>query len=112
MPALQKDDGKYSIEHLNFNTDAEDFGTSYYKNEIVFTASRGTNKMIQKKSNWNGKPYLKMYVSQVEQGQVKTPSIFDKSLDYKMNDGPASFSKDAAYMAFTSMVNSKEKTVL
>jgi outer membrane protein OmpA-like peptidoglycan-associated protein len=101
LPALQKDDGKYKIENLNFNTDAEDFGTSYYKNEIVFTASRGGGKMIQKKSNWNGKPYLKMYVSEVEQGQMKTPSIFDKSLDYKMNDGPASFSKDAAYMAFT-----------
>lgn len=101
LPNLQKDDGKYKIEHLNFNTDAEDFGTSYYKNEIVFTASRGGGKMIQKKSNWNGKSYLKMYVSEVEQGQMKTPSIFDKSLDYKMNDGPASFSKDATYMAFT-----------
>ena len=58
LPNLLKDDGKYKIEHLNFNSDAEDFGTSYYKNEIVFTASRETPKMIQKKSNWNGKPYF------------------------------------------------------
>ena len=101
LPNLLKDDGKYKIEHLNFNSDAEDFGTSYYKNEIVFTASRETPKMIQKKSNWNGKPYFKMYVSVVEQGQMKAPIIFDKSLNYAMNDGPASFSKDATYMAFT-----------
>ena len=56
---LLQDDGKFKIEQLTANTDAQDFGTSYYKDKIVFTSSR-TSKLISKKSNRNGKPYLNM----------------------------------------------------
>jgi Tol biopolymer transport system component len=42
-----------------------------------------------------------MYVSDVDGGQLKTPENFDKSLNGKMHDGPASFSKDGTFMAFT-----------
>jgi len=101
LPDLLKDDGKYKIEHLDINTDAEDFGASFYKNEVVFASSKALPKLIQRKSNRNGKPYLNMYVSTVEQGQMKSPALFDKILDKKMNNGPSSFSKDGNYMAYT-----------
>lgn len=98
---LSKDDGKYKIVHMDFNTDAEDFGTCYYNNKIVFASSGANPKLNAKKYNWNGKPFLNMYVSEVENGQMKTAEIFDKGLDGKMHDGPASFSKDGNFMAFT-----------
>jgi len=98
---LSKDDGKYKINHLSVNTDAEDFGTSYYKNEIVFASSGTTPKWYRRKDNWTGKPFLDMYVSQVQDGQLKTAEIFDKSLDGKLHDGPASFNKAGTYMAFS-----------
>ena len=63
LASLLKDDGKYKIQHLDVNTDAEDFGTSYYKDKIVFTSTRATPKMVQRKSNRNGKPYLNIYMS-------------------------------------------------
>lgn len=97
---LLKDNGNYKIEHLNVNTDAEDFGTSYYKNKIVFASSR-TSKVMPRESNRNGKPFLNMYVSEVDNNQLKTPENFDKSLNGKMNDGPASFNKEGTFMAFT-----------
>lgn len=97
---LLTDDGKFKIEHSNVNTDAEDFGTCYYKNKIVFASSRSA-KLMPRKSNRNGKPFLNMYSSEVDGSQLKDPEIFDKSLDGKMNDGPASFTKDGNYMAFT-----------
>jgi outer membrane protein OmpA-like peptidoglycan-associated protein/tetratricopeptide (TPR) repeat protein len=98
---LLKDDNRYNIKHLDFNTDAEDFGAFYYKDKIVFTASRAKPALIQRKANWNGKPYLKMYVSDVQQGQMQSPEVFDKKLDGKFNNGPASFTKDGNYMAYT-----------
>lgn len=101
MNDLLTDDGKYKVVHLDANTDAEDFGTSYFKNKIVFASSRATPKMIQRKSNRDGQPYLNIYVSEVDGGQLKDPENFDKSLNGKMNDGPASFSADGNYMAFT-----------
>lgn len=97
---LLTDNGKYKIEQLTANTDAQDFGTSYYKDKIVFTSSR-TSKLISKKSNRNGKPYLNMYVAEVDNNQLKTPVNFDKKLNGKMNDGPASFNKEGTFMAFT-----------
>ncbi len=98
---LLKDDGKYKIAHLNINTDAEDFGASYYKNKIVFASSRANFKMLKMEDSWSKKPYLDMYVSEEDGSQLKTPEIFCKSLNGKMNDGPASFSNNGTFMAFT-----------
>jgi outer membrane protein OmpA-like peptidoglycan-associated protein/tetratricopeptide (TPR) repeat protein len=98
---LKNDEGRYKVEHLTLNTDAEDFGTSYYKNSIVFASSRSNGKMISRKSNWNGKPYLDIYISEVEGGQLKKPHVLSKKVDGKMHDGPASFTSDGNYMAYT-----------
>lgn len=101
LPVLLKDNGKFKIEHLNVNTDAQDFGTSFYKNKIVFASSRAFPKMIKRKYSWTGKPFLNMYASEVDGTQLKDPKIFGKSLDGKMHDGPASFSNEGTYIAFT-----------
>jgi|ERR1019366_6729797 outer membrane protein OmpA-like peptidoglycan-associated protein len=101
---LAKDNGSFKINHLNFNTDAEDFGACYYLNKIVFASSGANPKATAKTYNWNRKPFLNMYVSEVENGQLKSPEIFEKSLDGPMHDGPASFSKDGTFMAFTSNI--------
>lgn len=96
-----KDDGKYKVQHLTINTDADDFGTCYYTDKIVFSSSRSTPKMIKRTDNWHDMPYLDMYVASVEDGQLKDPEIFDKRLDSKLHDGPASFTSDGLFMAFS-----------
>jgi outer membrane protein OmpA-like peptidoglycan-associated protein/tetratricopeptide (TPR) repeat protein len=101
LPELLKDDGKYKLVNISLNTDDDDFGTSYFKNNIVFASTRATAKMIKRTSNWNGKPYLNMYISEVSESQLKDPEIFDKGLDGKLHDGPASFNKEGTYIAFT-----------
>lgn len=95
---LQQDDGKYKTTHLALNTDAEDFGTSYYKNKVVFASSRAKSG---KNYNGSGKSFLNLYVSDVEAGELKEPQVFDKNFNSKMHDGPASFSNDGTFMAFT-----------
>lgn len=97
---LVKDNGNFKIAHLDLNTDAQDFGTSYYKDKIVFASTR-TTKLMPKESNSNGKPFLNMYVAEVDNNQLKTPENFDKTLNGKMNDGPASFNQESTFMAFT-----------
>jgi len=114
LPGLLKDQSKYKITRLNVNTDADDFGTCYYKDKVVFSSSRESGKMIVRKDNWTGKPFLDMYVSEMDSVQLKTPKKFDKKFAGKLNDGPASFNKDGTYMAFTSNnhhVKRKDKIV-
>jgi len=98
---LVTDKGAYKINHLEMNTSAEDFGASYYKEKIVFASSRAKPKMIQRKSNRDGQPYLNIYEATVKSGQLENPENFDKDLNGKMNDGPASFTADGNFMAFT-----------
>ena len=110
---LQTDNGKFKTDHLTINTDAEDFGTCYYKDKIVFASTRSP-KAFPKNSKRNGKPYLDIYVSAVENNQLKEPENFDKTLNGKFNNGPASFSKDGNFMAFTQNnydLKRKEKVV-
>lgn len=97
---MQIDNGKYKIEKLTINTEAQDFGVSYYKNNIVFASSR-TKKMLRRKDNVSGKPFLDIYMSEMENGKLKEPIIFDNSLNSKKHDGPASFSNNGTFMAFT-----------
>lgn len=101
LPELLKDDGKYKLVNISLNTDDDDFGTSYFKNNIVFASTRAKVKMVKRTSNWNGKPYLNMYISEVSDNQLKSPKIFDKGLDGKLHDGPACFNKEGTYIAFT-----------
>jgi outer membrane protein OmpA-like peptidoglycan-associated protein/tetratricopeptide (TPR) repeat protein len=98
---LVADQGAFKINHLDINTDARDFGASYYKEKVVFASSRATPKMIQRKSNRDGLPYLNIYEADVKDNQLKNADDFDKSINGKMNDGPASFTTDGNYMAFT-----------
>jgi outer membrane protein OmpA-like peptidoglycan-associated protein len=101
LNTMKTDDGKYKVGILDLNTGAQDFGTSYYKNNIVFASTRSNAKMISRRSNWNGQPYLDMYISELEGDQLKKPKVLSKKLDGKMHDGPASFSADGNYAAFT-----------
>jgi len=105
---LLTDYGKYKIENLSLNTDAEDFGTSYYKDKIVFSSTR-TKKTNAKKYNWNGKPFLNIYVAEMEGNQLKTPELLDKNINSQLHDGTASFNKDGTFTAFTSNTKNGNK---
>lgn len=95
-------DTDYKLSELSMNTDAQDFGTAYYGSKIVYTSSDARPKMIKRKYNWNGQPYLNLYVAEVENGQLEKRAFFDKQFNSKMHDGPASFSKNGLFMAMTS----------
>ena len=98
---LQIDNGEVYIEHQTMNTDALEFGTAYYDDKVVFASTRTHRKLCVSKYNWTNKPFWSMYVSEVEDGQMKTPERFAKALNGKLHDGPVSFSNQDTYMAFT-----------
>ncbi len=100
LNTLLTDNGRFKVNNSKVNTDAQDFGPSYYKDKIVFASSRST-KMMPKRSNINDLPFLNIYVSELSNGVMQTPANFDKSMNENMNEGPASFNKEGTFMAFT-----------
>ena len=101
LAELQKHNGEFQTEHQSVNTEALDFGTSYYKDKVVFESTHTHFNFFVRKYNWTKKPFWKMFIADVDSGQLKNPKIFSKSMDGNMHDGPACFSNDGNFMAFT-----------
>ena len=93
--------GQYKINHMDANTSADDFGPAFYKDKIVFASSRSTGKFFEREDNWHRQPYLDIFVSDIDGSQLKSPKVFNRSMDAKYHVGPASFSKDGNFMAYT-----------
>jgi outer membrane protein OmpA-like peptidoglycan-associated protein len=107
--ALLFDQKKQSIRHLTINTDDQDFGTAFMNDKVVFASSRAKPKMIKRTDNRTGKPFLILYESDIQDNQLSKPSKFNKKMNSKKNDGPASFSQKGTFMAFTRN-NEKDKS--
>lgn len=101
LPAMQSNSGDKKVVNMNINSSSADFAPSYYKNKVVFTSGRRTPRLFQKKDNWNRQSFCNMYTADVVDNQLKNAENFDKDINAKRHDGPASFSKDGNFMAFT-----------
>jgi len=107
---LQKDKGIFKIENLNINIKQGDFGTAYYKDKVVFASTRKSVEIIRREWNWNELPYLDLFVAKPDTNlHFKSFTRFHDKINKKFHEGPASFSKDGNYMAFTRN-NYKEKS--
>jgi len=114
LAKLQQDNGEFQIKHQSINTDALDFGTSYYKNKVVFASTRTHFKFFVRKYNWTKEPFWNMFIADVDSNQLKNPKIFNRSMNGNLHDGPSCFSNDGNFMAFTRNnyhVKSKDRVV-
>ena len=98
---LQKNKDQFVIENLEVNSEQQDFGAIYYKDQIAFASSREGTKSILRRWNWNQLPFLDIYLADYENGNLKNPKIFHKKLNKKYHDGPLAFSKEGDFMVFT-----------
>lgn len=89
------------VECLEFNSDAQEFGPNYYKTDVVYSSSQTHSSFVRRTNNSNGQPYLEIYSSKAENGQLNSAEKFDKKFNEKYHDGPASFSNDETFMAYT-----------
>lgn len=101
LTTLQTDVGRYNITHLDINTDGADFGPAYFRNQLVYVSTRATPAFIMRKDNWHRKPYLDMYMAEIDENQLKKVKDLSKVLNNRMHDGPASFSNNDSFVAFT-----------
>lgn len=101
LAKLQMDEGRYRITHLSINTSGPDFGPTYFRNQLVYISSRATPAFIMHKDNWHRKPYLDMYMAEIDGNQLKKVKSFSSLLNGRMHDGPACFSNNDSVIAYT-----------
>lgn len=102
IPQLLKDEGRYNITHLGINTNDQEFGTAYYMNNVVFASTREGVNIIKRIYNWNERPFLNLYISELNDDmELRRPKQFRKQLNKKLHEGPAAFTSDGLFMALT-----------
>ena len=99
---LEKDNGQFNITNLDINTTQSDFGTAFYKNQIVFASSREGIVQIKRRWNWNGLAFLNLYVAKNNGvNELSDVQVFNSKFNGKYHEGPASFSRDGNFMVYT-----------
>jgi len=102
LSSLQKGEGRFEIKNLNINTNNDDFGAVYYKNSIVFASTNIAFQAIQREWNWNKLPFLNIYSAKIDStNELVNVKYFDKTLNKKYHEGPASFANNGLFMAYT-----------
>ena len=101
--SLEKDNGRFRIANLDINTDQSEFGTAYFKNQIVFASTRSNGASLFKRHwNWNGLGFLNLYVANNNGvNELSDVTVFNSKVDKRFHEGPASFSADGKFMVYT-----------
>ncbi|HIC31992.1 MAG TPA: flagellar motor protein MotB [Flavobacteriaceae bacterium] len=94
LETIEELSGDFELENLDFNSRFSDFGTSFYKNGIVFASSRGDGKLYK----WNEQPFLDLYYIEGEEGK---PEKLSEEINTKFHESSTSFTQDGNTMYFT-----------
>lgn len=89
------------IKNLDINTDQQDFGTAFYKDDIVYSSSKKRKGLVARKWLGNNLSYLDMFIAKKEIGKTELTNTKKFKKNKKYHEGPASFNDDGTFMAFT-----------
>lgn len=88
---------QYTVQKLSVNSKFSDFGPAYFGNKVVFASARSGGKLYV----WNNQPYLDLYQADVNNADLTNVIPFSKTINTKMHESSAVFTKDGKTMYFT-----------
>lgn len=89
---------EFEVYNLEINTEVSDFGTTQYKDQLVFASSRGGGK----KYKWNEQPYLDLFTAdKTSDGKYTNVMKMDTEINSKFHESTVAFTPDDKVMYFT-----------
>ena len=99
---LIEQDKYMEVSNLDFNSSDVDFGTANYAGKMVFASSREDVRVVKRVFNWNYRPYLNLFIANVDANkQFSNLQKFKFSENKKWHEADASFARQGTLMAFT-----------
>lgn len=102
LQIIEENSGRFTVETLDINSANSDYGTTFFRNELIFASNRelkGSNAKIQK---WTNQPFTKLFSAKVgSDGKIGDPVEFSNSVDTKFNEATPVFTTDGKTMYFT-----------
>jgi outer membrane protein OmpA-like peptidoglycan-associated protein/tetratricopeptide (TPR) repeat protein len=95
---------EYEVKDLeNINTDKSEFSPIVFNNKLAFVAEKESFNFVDYSVNdYNGEPYLNMYVTEIEGFKTKKKTkTLSKNINTDYHDGPACLSTDGKIIYFT-----------
>ena len=111
LEKIKNNSSRYTIQNAGINSEFSDYGTSFYKNTLVFTSARDTCGVFLKKHNWTNQSYTNLYGSLIsDNGNLSEPEKFSKKINSKYHESTPVFTNDGLTMYFTrnNYLNSKK----
>jgi outer membrane protein OmpA-like peptidoglycan-associated protein len=111
LSEIKDDTNQYTIEDAGINTVFSDYGTSFYKDRIVFTSSRLPEQGNGKKDNWTSDYFSSLYSAALSKdGSLSDVQFFAKEIQTKYHESDVVITKDGKTMFFTRNNDKKRKT--
>ncbi|GAA3598037.1 OmpA family protein [Flavivirga amylovorans] len=94
LETIEKLSDDFEMNNLEINTPLSDFGTSIYKEQLIFASSRGDDEELY---NWNEQPFLDIY----ELNANGTAAEIKGDINTKYHESSTAFTKDGKTVYFT-----------
>lgn len=105
MNRFYADSALTKIARLPLNTDVAEFSAVRFKDGLVFTSARQEGA-LKKKYHWDNSHFLNLYYAKKTDAGFANAELFEKDLNTRHHDGPASF-----YQGFGKMIlNRNQRT--
>lgn len=103
LDKIKANSGRYTIKDAGVNSKYSDYGSSFYNDKLVFTSSRDTGSLGQRKHTWTDQYFTNLYESDltIDSLSAATPKKFSKSVKSRFHEASAIFTKDGNTMYFT-----------
>lgn len=103
LSGLYADNGRYTLELLECNTEYADFGPAFYGEGLVYLSARPDKRGGSKVHAWTGEPFLDFYfTAKTDAGFRDVEHFGGNVLNSKHHEGPVSFSANGERIFFTS----------
>lgn len=102
LAEIKANSGRYDVEDAGINSKYSDYGSAIYLDKVVFSSSRDTGSLAQRKHKWTNQYFTNLYSADLGDGM--TPGAvkkFDKAINTRFHESTPAFTKDGKTMFFT-----------
>lgn len=99
---IARNSGRYQIRNVDINTKSSDYGSAFYKDQVIFATSRDSIGVVRIKNKWTNGAFLNLYVADKSpEGMLTSAKKFSGNVNSKFHEDSPIFTKDQKTMYFT-----------
>ena len=102
LNVIKSNSGRYSIEDAGINSEFSDYGSSFYKNKIVFASARRKADINENYAGWTGEKFTDLYAADSDLGgNLSKATLLSALINSKYHESTPIFTKDGNTVFFT-----------